>query len=63
MFQLACARPPHPGLGPSITVTFDRRGRPVGWRLKPFVTVHGAGGRTWRSAAEAIAATKLMRLA
>jgi hypothetical protein len=63
MFQLDRARPPHPGPGASITTTFDRRGQPVGWRLKPFVTMRGARGRTWRSAAEAIAATKLMRLA
>ena len=40
----------------------DRLGNPLGWRLKPLVVMQGAKSRIWPSAADAIAATKLMTL-
>jgi hypothetical protein len=41
----------------------DRRGVPLGWRLRPVVVVQGSRSRLWESAAEALASTKLLTLA
>ena len=53
-----------PGPGPVACVwpVTDRRGGPIGWRLKPLFTMQGSASKTWPTAAEAIASTKLMTL-
>jgi hypothetical protein len=62
-YRLNRTTPPHPGAVARIKPVLDRRGQPSGWRLMPFVTMHGPTSRIWTSAAEAIAATRLMTLA
>lgn len=59
-FRIDRATPPHPGTAAFVDRVRDRRGEPLGWRLKPLVVMQGAKSRIWPSAADAIASTKLL---
>jgi hypothetical protein len=62
-FQIERTTEPFPGTVAYVTPSCARTGRQAGWRLKPLVTLQGAKSKIWPTAAEAIAATKLMTLA
>jgi hypothetical protein len=62
-FSLSRTNEPFPGTVAFIKPAVARTGQQAGWRLKPLVTMQGAKSKIWLTAAEAIAATKLMTLA
>jgi hypothetical protein len=62
-FQIQRTTEPFPGTVTYVTPAFARAVQRAGWRLKPLVTMQGAKSKIWPTAAEAIAATKLMTLA
>ena len=62
-FQIERTTEPFPGTATCVTLAFARTGRQAGCRLKPLVTMPGAKSKSRPTAAEAIAATKLMTLA
>ena len=41
----------------------DRRGEPIGWRLKPLTTVRGSKSQLWPTPEEVFASTKLITAA
>jgi hypothetical protein len=41
----------------------DRRGAPVGWRLKPLTTVRGSKNQLWPTPEEVFASTKVITAA
>ena len=61
-YRLDRTGPPAAGAAAFVIRVRDRLGNPLGWRLKPLVVMQGAKSRIWPSAADAIAATKLMTL-
>jgi hypothetical protein len=63
LFQIERTTEPFPGTVAYVTPALTRTGQQAGWRLKPFVTIAGAKSKIWPTAAEIIAATKLMTLA
>jgi hypothetical protein len=62
-FHLERTAEPFPGVVAHITPALTQTGEQRGWRLKPLVTIQGATSRLWPTAADAIAATKLMTIA
>ena len=62
-FSLNRTTEPFPGTVALIKPVMGRTSEPIGWRLKPSVTMQWAKSRVWPTAAEAIASTKLMTLA
>ena len=59
-FRIDRTTPPYPGTAAFVDRVRDRRGEPLGWRLKPLVVMQGAKSRIWPSPAGAIASTKLL---
>jgi hypothetical protein len=51
-----------PGAGPAAFAerVRDRQRAPLGWRLRPLVTMQGSKSRIWPTAAEVFASTKLV---
>jgi hypothetical protein len=63
VFRLDRTAEPVPSRVAYIKPVIDRTSNPSGWRLKPLVTLQGPRSKLWKTAAEAIASTKLMTLA
>jgi hypothetical protein len=63
VFRLDRTAEPVPCRVAYIKPVIDRTSNPSGWRLKPLVTLQGPRRKLWKTAAEAIASTKLMALA
>jgi hypothetical protein len=61
-FRMDRLREPSPVPVAYVRPVSDRRGGPIGWRLKPLFTMQGSASKIWPTAAEAIASTKLMTL-
>jgi hypothetical protein len=63
-YRLTSTTPPNPGATIArIKPIRDQHHTVTHWRLVPIVTLHGPTSRKWTSAAEAIAATRLMTVA
>ena len=63
-YRLVRSKPPDAGVTVArIRPVRDVRQNVTGWRLRPLVTLHGATSRLWKSAAQAIAATRLTSFA
>jgi hypothetical protein len=63
VFRLDRTAEPVPCRVAYIKPVVDRTGNPSGWRLKTLVTLQGPRSKLWKTAAKAIASTKLMTLA
>ena len=50
-FSLNRTTEPFPGTVALIKPVMGRTGEPIGWRLKPSVTMQGAKSRVWPTAA------------
>jgi len=59
-FRLIGLTGPAPGPVAYIRPVADRKGGPIGWRLKPLVTMQGSASRIWPTPAEALTSTKLL---
>ncbi len=59
-FRLDRTAPPAPGPVAYAKPVTDRRGAQIGWKLHPVVVVQGSRSKIWRSAAEALASTRLL---
>jgi len=63
-YRLVRSTPPDAGATVArIKPVLDAGQNVTGWRLRPLVTMHGATSRLWKSAAQAIAATRLTSFA
>ena len=58
-YRLDRTTPPGEGLAAVPGRICDRRGNPLGWRLKPLTVMQGSRNRIWQTPAEAFASTKL----
>ena len=59
-YRLDRSTPPAPGPAAFVIRVRDRLGNPLGWKLKPVVTMQGPRSRVWPAASDALASTKLM---
>ena len=59
-YRLDRTTPPGQGAAAFVIRGRDRLGNPLGWKLKPLVTMQGARSRVWPAAPDALASTKLM---
>lgn len=57
------AEGPPPSAVAFVNQIYDRSNMPIGWRLKPLVTVQGSKSRLWPTPEEAITSTRLMTAA
>lgn len=58
-YRLDRVTPPGEGQVAVVERLRDRRGGPLGWRLKPLTVMQGSRSRIWPTPAEAFASTKL----
>ena len=59
-YRIDRATNPHPGPVATIKPSRDGSGAAIGWKLHPFLMMHGSKSKTWQTPAEAVASTKLM---
>ena len=59
-YRLDRTTPPGQGAAAFVIRGRDRLGNPLGWKLKPLVTMQGPRSRVWPAASDALASTKLM---
>jgi len=61
-YQLLRLTKPYPGPIAAIRQVLNRQQQPIGWQLKPHVTMLGPKSKIWETPEEVIASTKLMTL-
>jgi hypothetical protein len=62
VLRLDRATPPYDAIAFAL-LNHDRRGGPIGWRLKPLTTLRGSKNQLWPTPEEVFSSTKLITAA